>query len=649
MTKLAQILAIVLLVANPSLGQSTNNNEIVPGDNLVVEGIPKIPASLAETAGRYTRSRWATLSSWHPTKREMLISTQFGDTPQLHYVKFPGGARTQLTFLSDDIVGGSIQPRTGNCFVFRRDTDGDQFYQIYRYDFSTGNVALLTDGHSRNESPVWSNSGELLMYGSNRRNGKDMDLWVMNPVDPKSNKMLVRLDGGFWIPFDWSADDQKALVYQHISANKTNLWIIDVKTGNKTLLTPQEENENVAHWFGEFSKDGKGVYVTTDRDSEFQRLAYIDLATKHYSFLTNGIHADVDEFDLSPDGNTLAFVANEDGLGRLHLLDTRTRQEKAVPNLPVGVVYGIKWHPKGNELGFGFSSARYPDDIYSIDTQTNKLERWTFSESGGINTDEFKEADVIRWASFDGRKISGLLYRPPAKFSGKRPVMIYLHGGPSTQTRPAFGGRNNYFLNELGIALIYPNYRGSSGYGKTFLRLDDGFLRDDARKDIGALLDWIKSQPDLDPSRVLIYGESYGGFLALAVAVNYGDRIRAAYSVAGISNLVTYLHNSDAQVQELQRVEFGDERDPKMRDYLERIAPANNVQKIRVPLLIVHGLTDSLVPPNESQQIVNAVKKNGVPVWHLAAKDEGHGFVKERNRLFQFYASVLFVKEYLLK
>ncbi len=649
MNRLASIVSVVVLAAVSVLGQSANNDENVPGDNLIVEGIPKIPASLAETAGRYTRSRWATLSSWHPTKREMLIITQFGETAQLHYLKSPGSARTQLTFSSDEIVGGSIQPKTGSCFVFRKDKDGDQFYQIYRYDFSTGNVSLLTDGRSRNESPVWSNSGELLIYGSNRRNEKDMDLWVMNPADPKSNKMLAQLEGGFWIPFDWSPDDSKVLVYQHISVNKTNLWTIDTKTGTKTLITPQEENENVAYWFGQFTKDGKGVYATTDRDSEFQRLAYIDLHTKRLTFVTDWVHADVDEFDLSPDGATLAFITNEDGLGRLHLLDTRTRQARSVPNLPVGVVYGVRWNPKGNELGYGFSSARYPDDVYSLNIQTKRMERWTFSESGGINTDEFNEAELIRWPSFDGRRVSGLLYRPPAKFSGKRPVIISLHGGPSTQTRPGFGGRNNYFLNELGIALIYPNYRGSSGYGKTFLQLDDGYKREDARKDMGALLDWIKTEPRLDASRVLVSGESYGGYLALTVAVNYGDRIRAAYSVSGISNLATYLEHSDAQVKELQRVEFGDERDPKMRAFLERIAPTNNTQKIKVPLLIVHGLTDSLVPPNESQQIVDAVKKNGVPVWHLAAKDEGHGFVKERNRLFQFYVSILFVKEYLLK
>lgn len=398
-----------------------------------------------------------------------------------------------------------------------------------------------------------------------------MDLYVINPLEPKSNRMLAQLQGGFCIPYDWSPDDRKALIYQHISANENNLWIIDVKTGEKTLLTPKEANKQTAYWLGQFSKDGKGVYVTTDRDSEFQRLVYIDFATMQYKVLTDRLLADVDEFDLSSDGKTLAFVSNEEGIGRLHLLDLETCTEKPAPKLPTGIVSGIKWHPNGRELGFVFTSARYSDDVYSFDTQTGKLERWTFSETGGINTENFSEAELIHWKSFDARMISGFLYRPPAKFNGKRPVLIGLHGGPQVQTRPTFAGKVNYYLNELGVAVIYPNVRGSSGYGKTFLKLDDGMRREDAHKDIGALLDWIKTQPDLDADRVMVFGESYGGYLALAVAVNYSDRLRAVHSIAGPSNLVTYLEHSDSWVRELQRVEYGDERDPKTRAFLARL------------------------------------------------------------------------------
>lgn len=649
MIRLARIVIIAVLAANSVLGQSANPGEIVPGDNLVVEGIPKIPESLAQSVNRYNNSRYASLLSWHPLKREMLISTQFGDTPQIHQVKFPGGARTQLTFLTDAVFQAAYEPKKGNYFIFSKDTNGDEFYQLHRFDLATGDITLLTEGKSRNESPLWSHSGEWLVYGSTRRNGKDMDLYVINPLEPKSDRMLAKLQGGFWVPYDWSPDDRKVLVYEYISANENNLWIVDVTTGRKTLLTPKKGNEQTAYWFGQFSKDGKGVYVTTDRDSEYQRIAYIDLATGQYKPVTDNIKADVDEFDLSSDGKTLAFVTNEDGIGRLHIVDTGTCKEKPTPELPIGVVAGLKWHPNGHDLGFAFTSPRYPVDVYSYDTQTGKLDRWTFSETGGINTESLSEAELIRWKSFDGRTISGFLYRPPAKFKGKRPVIIGLHGGPQTQTRPSFGGRIHYYVNELGVAIIYPNVRGSSGYGKTFLKLDNGYQREDAHKDIGALLDWIKTQPALDADRVMVFGESYGGYLALAVAANYSDRVRAAYSIAGPSNLVTYLQNSDEWVKELQRVEFGDERDPKMREFLNRIAPLNNVQKLKMPLLIVQGKNDTLVPPTESAQLVNAVRKNGTPVWYLMANDEGHGFIRKKNRDFQFYSAVLFTTEYLLK
>jgi dipeptidyl aminopeptidase/acylaminoacyl peptidase len=649
MIRLAWILSIVVLAATSGLAQSASSSEIVPGDNLKVDGIPKIPASLAQEVNRYNNSRYASLLSWHPLKREMLISTQFGDTPQIHQVKFPSGARTQLTFLTDAVFQAAYEPKKGECFVFSKDTDGDEFYQLYRFDLATANITRLTEGKARNESPLWSHSGEWLVYGSTRRNAKDIDLYVMNPLDPKSDRILVQLEGGFWIPYDWSPDDRKVLVYEYISANENNLWIIDVTTGRKSLVTPKRGSEQTAYWFAQFSKDGKGVYVTADCDSEYQRIAYIDLATGQYKPVTDNLKADVDEFDLSPDGKSLAFVTNEDGIGRLQIVDTPTCKERQTPELPVGVVAGLKWHPNGHELGFVYTSPRYPADVYSYDIQTGKLDRWTFSETGGIDTEALSEPELIKWKSFDGRIISGFLYRPPAKFKGKRPVIIGLHRGPQTQTRPSFSGRVHYYLNELGVAIIYPNVRGSSGYGKTFLKLDNGYQREDAHKDIGSLLDWIKTEPALDADRVMVFGESYGGYLTLAVAANYSDRVRAAYSTAGPSNLVTYLQNSDEWVKELQRVEFGDERDPKMREFLNRIAPLNNVRKIKMPLLIVQGKNDTLVPPTEAEQIVNAVRKNGTPVWYLMANDEGHGFIRKKNRDFQFYATVLFMKEFLLK
>lgn len=643
---LVTISLLALLLASGAVAQS---DVIVPGDNLVVEGLPKMPTSLADGVGRYTEFRSATLSSWHPTRREMLIGTRFGDTAQVHLVKMPGGARTQLTFFRERVAGASYRPGTGAFFVFSKDIGGNEFFQYSRYDLSDGTVTMLTDGKSRNTGWVWSKAGEWAVYNSTRRNGKDTDLYIINPAEPKSDRLLLQLEGGGWSVTDWSPDGQRLLLEEGISANESYYWIVDVAKGEKTLLMPKGGDEKVAYFGAQFSKDGRGMYVITDKGSEFLRLAYVDFATKQTVPLTAHINWDVDFFDVAPDGKTIAFVTNEDGVSRMRMLDTKSGKEKPAPSLPLGIIGGIDWHENGRDLGFTFLSARSPADAYSLDVRTGKVERWTESETGGLNTKTFSEAELVRWKTFDGKTISGFLYMPPARFTGPRPVIINIHGGPEAQSRPTFLGRNNYYLNEMGVAIVYPNVRGSTGFGKTFLKLDNGFLREDSYKDIGALLDWIGTQSRLDSTRIMVTGGSYGGHMSFAVAQRYNDRIRASLPVVGISNLVSFLERTEAYRRDLRRVEYGDERDPKMREFMLRIAPLNHAGSIKKPIFIVAGGNDPRVPLNEAQQMVKTMRDNQTPVWYLMAKDEGHGFAKKKNVDFQHYATVAFIQEYLLK
>ncbi|MGB8508768.1 MAG: prolyl oligopeptidase family serine peptidase [Pyrinomonadaceae bacterium] len=650
MKKYALLLAAFMLCATTATAQSGGGATVAPGDNLVVEGVPAIPSSLTEDVRRYTEFRAASLAGWHPVRREMLIGTRFGDTNQVHLVKLPGGARTQLTFFPDRAGGATFRPKTGEYFVFNKDVGGNEFYQLYRYDIADGKVTLLTDGKSRNTGSLFSNAGERMVYSSTRRNGKDTDIYIVNPSDPATNRMLLQVEGGGWGAVDWSPDDRRLLVGEYLSANESYIWIVDATTGEKTLFTPKGGADKVVYSSAQFSRDGKGIYVTTDKDSEFQRLAYVDLATKGHTYLSDYIKWDVDEFRLSPDGKTIAFVTNEDGVARLHLMDTKTRKERTGPNLPLGIIGGLEWHENGRDLGFNLNSARSTTDVYSLDTKTGLVERWTQSETGGLNTEAFSAPELVRWQSFDGKTMSGFLYMPPAgKCTGPCPVVINIHGGPEGQSRPSFLGRNNYFLNEMGVALLFPNVRGSTGYGKTFLKLDNGFQREDSYKDIGSLLDWIGTQPRLDARRVLVTGGSYGGHMSFAIATLYSDRIRASLPVVGISNLVSLLERTESYRRDLRRAEYGDERDPKMREFMTRIAPLNNASKITKPIFIVAGGNDPRVPLNEAQQMVSAVRKNGTPVWYLMAKDEGHGFAKKKNQDFQFYATIMFVREYLLK
>lgn len=645
-----RFIALVLAIALSLFAMPPAQAEaLAPNENLVVEGIPPIPQSVVETVKRYTEFRGGFIESWHPVQREMLIGTRFCNIAQVHAVRSPLGARKQLTFFSEPPSGATYQPTQGDYFVFSKDLGGNEFSQNYRYDLATGDVTLLTDGKSKNSRGVWSTKGDRMAYTSTRRTGKDTDFYTIDPKNPQSDRLLATVEGGGWGALDWSPDDRTLLVLQYISVNESYLWLFDTQTGQRTLLIPKSGKEPVAYEGAVFSKDGKGLYVVSDRDSEFQRLAYVDLVSKRFTDLSDKIKWDVENFDLSDDGNLLAFVTNEDGASVLHILDTKTRQEKPIPKLPNGLVLDLQWHRNDRDLGFTLTSARSTTDVYSLDVTTNKLQRWTESETGGINVETFSEAELVRWNSFDGKTISGFLYRPPKKFMGKRPVIINIHGGPESQSRPYFLGRQNFYLNEMGVALLFPNVRGSTGYGKSFLKLDNGFLREDSVKDIGALLDWIATQPDLDASRVLVTGGSYGGYMSLAVATMYSDRIRGAINIVGISNFVSFLERTESYRRDLRRVEYGDERDPKMREFLLRISPLNNAEKITKPLFVIHGKNDPRVPLNEAEQIVATVRKNNTPVWYLMAKDEGHGFAKKPNVDFQFYATVMFVQEYLLK
>ena len=621
---------------------------IAPPENLVIDGVPKISASLAETAGRYGSYRFAVVSDWHPIRREMLVRTRFADTPQVHLVKMPGGERQQLTFYPDSIANAEFHPNGGDYFVFVKDIGGGEWYQLYRYDMETANVTLLTDGKSRNLLGSWSSGGDQIAYVSTRRTGQDADLWVMNPADPKTDHLLTQLKGGGWQPIDWSPDDKNILLQEEISINETYLWLVNTVTGEKTAITPRDTKEKVSYESARFSKDGKGIYVTTDQDSEFQRLAFLDVSGRNPKFLTSDIRWDVESFDLSHDGKRLAFVTNEEGLSVLHVMDTATQKEMKLPKLPVGVMQEVRWHRDGHDLAFSLTNAQGAGDCYSLDVANGKLERWTVSETA-VKTDAFPGAELVHWKSFDGKMISGFLYKPAAKFTGKRPVLVVIHGGPEGQSQPVFLGRANYYLNELGITLIYPNVRGSTGYGKTFSLMDNGFKREDTYKDINALFDWVATRPDLDAGRIAVTGGSYGGHMTLAVSTFYSDRIRCSVDVVGMSNLVTFLEHTESYRRDLRRVEYGDERDPKMHDFLEKIAPMNNIDKIRKPMLVVAGKNDPRVPVTESEQIVGALKKQGTPVWYLMAKDEGHGYRKKQNQDFQFYTTVEFLEEYLLK
>ncbi len=621
-------------------------------DNLVVEGIPPIPVELKRDASRYLEFRTAVFAAWHPVRREMLIGTRFSESLQLHVVSQPGGARRQMTFFSEPVAGGLFEPRHGRFIVFSQDVGGGEFYQLHRLDLTDGRTTLLTDGRSRNGNARFSRDGRWLYHNSTRRNGRDTDVWRLDPSKPDSAESILQVQGGGWAVIDVDEDGSKVLLQNRRSITDSELHLLDVATKTLKRLTPARDRV-VSYGTARLSRDGRSVWATSDLDSEFLRLVRIDVASGSLTPLIRDASKspawDVEAFEVSPDGERLAFVVNENGSSRLSLLDLGSGKVRPLSGIPSGVMTGLEWHENGRDLGFSLAHAQSPSDAYSVEVKTGRLTRWTESETGGLPAKAFREPELITVPSFDQLKVSAFVYRPdPARFPGKRPVVMIIHGGPESQSRPGFMARYNYFLNELGIALVVPNVRGSAGYGKRFLTLDDGYLREDSVKDIGAFLDWVGTDPGLDRARVSVMGGSYGGYMTLASLVHYSDRLRCGVDIVGISNFVTFLTNTQDYRRDLRRVEYGDERDPRMRAHLEKISPLNQADRIRVPLMVVQGKNDPRVPLSEAEQMVKAVRANGRTCAYLMAKDEGHGFAKKPNADFQFLSTILFLREHLL-
>jgi dipeptidyl aminopeptidase/acylaminoacyl peptidase len=650
---LGPLCAAAVLLPLAASSQGAPVAAVTPPASVVLQGVPAIPAAYAEGMNRYADYRTAHLAAWHGTRREMLIATRFGNTFQFHRVTAPGGERAQVTFDEGGVAGtgGSarawFEPGSDHILYLRDISPGKNLLQYFHFDPAVDkSPTMVTDGAGRSIEGVWSRAGRRFAWTSTKRNNADFDLYVMSPHDPASLRMVVELRG-FNTVLDWAPDGRTVIVQESLSANQSRLWVINVDDGVKRQVTP-DDTEPVAYNVAVIASDGGSAFVVTDRRAEFLQIARLDLQTRALTPLTATTRGDVAELARSADGRWLAFTVNQDAIRTLHLMDAKTGKEKKNLKVPGGDISGLQWHPSG-ELGFNVQSARVPWDVFSHNPATNVSTRWTTSETGPIKPEDMRENQVVHWPSFDGRQISGVLHRPATRFTGRRPVLVNIHGGPEEQARVLFWGRSNYFLNELGIAIIQPNVRGSTGFGKTFMKLDDGKLREDPLKDLGALFDWIAKQPDLDPQRVWLVGNSYGGYLALMAATKYGDRIRCAIVNSGMSHIVNWLERQPPDTLELRRREYGDERDPEMKKFLNEVSPLTHADRIKTPLFIVHGKNDVRVPVDETAQIVEAVKKNGTPVWYMVFGDEGHQFTRRANVDYVLYGWIAFAKEYLLK
>ncbi|MGV6852869.1 MAG: S9 family peptidase [bacterium] len=637
---LNKYLLILLLVLSQSIWA-----ERIEKGALVLENIPEIPIQVKQGINQYTSIRSASFKGWLADDA-ILISTRFGETSQLHSVSSPGAARVQRTFFAEPVRAAAVNPDLSkHTVLYTRDGGGSEYYQLYALDLSTGKSKRLSDGKSRNGGPLWQQDGDVFAYSSTKRNGKDTDIYLRS-IDGDDEKLLVD-EGGYWWPIDFNYDGSSLLVQKYVSANESYLYSADTRTGKLTPVV--DENKKIAIGDALFSVDGKSVYYLSDAGSEFTQIHQYNLGTKKDSIISEPINWNITGLALSSSGQYLAYMANFAGMSQVYVKNLKTNKNIELPDQGLGVISNLSFHPKKNVLAFTMSKADSPANVYTTDIDTQIQQKWTNSEVGGLNAKTFIKPRLEYYPTFDEvdgkkRKIPLYFYQPPMGW-GPFPVVIMIHGGPEGQSRPYFNSLIQYITRELNIAVLTPNVRGSSGYGKSYLKLDNGFKREDSVKDIGALLDWIKTNPKLINDQVVVFGGSYGGYMSLAAMTHYSDRLLGGIDIVGISNFVTFLENTKGYRRDLRRVEYGDERDPEMRAFLEKISPSNNAEKISKPLFIIQGLNDPRVPASEAEQILNAVKGEGGEPWYLLAKNEGHGFRKRENRQAMYESISMFLQK----
>ena len=631
---------------------------VVPPAALTMSGVPPVPIDLPKRIGPYTEFKGDGLLDWSPDGKNLLVSFLRGTRRQLHLSAGSGQPLRPITQAEEPTRSGAYLPADPNIVVFERDVGGSEATRVFRLDLASGTETPLTEAGLRCDTGPFNAAGNAMLVQCSRvdRNaggnvervgGVTVDFSLID-IRTGAVRPVASLPGAGWYGIDIAPDDRTALVLRYRSASEAELWTVDLSDGRRQRVLPRDGEPAAFYAAAGFASDSRRVFVVTDRFGEFRQLFRYDPAAHRFEAMTADVPWDVAAGDLALDRSRLAVVTNENGRGVPRPFDATTLAPLPLPRSAGVNVSSVKLAPDGQAMAYAASSASAPSEVRVIDLRSREVGLWAAADTAGVDTSTFQPIDVIEWTSFDGRRISGLIQRPPKNFTGKRPVLIEIHGGPEAQARIGFNGRYNYLVNELGIALIEPNVRGSTGFGKTFHALDNGKLREDSVKDIGALLDWIAQQPDLDDTRVVVQGGSYGGYMANVVAVHYSDRIRGAITDVGISNFVTFLERTESYRRDLRRVEYGDERDPAMREFLLRISPLTNANRIKVPLFVVHGRNDPRVPVQEAEQIAATVAGNGVPVWMLIAENEGHGFAKKENADYLFYARVLFLEKFLL-
>lgn len=571
-----------------------------------------------------------------PTGDGLLVLARHDASTQVHRVREPLATREAVTALPDPVIQAAPVPGRRDLVTVRTDPGGSEDYHISVLRPPSEVVASPSRRGERHGSFRWSPDGAWLAFTANRRHPVYMDLCVA-PAGALSEPRVIGGSDGLWNVVAFSRDSRRVVVRDFRTVLDSRLWLVEVEDGSSTPVA-LPGGARAATLDARMGPSG-ALYVATDRGEEHVRLFRFEPPDR-LEPLGGQPPWDVEGIAVSPDGGALAYVTNERGYSVVRVLELRGGSERALA-IPPGVVRGLTWLRAG-VLAFNHDPGTRPQEVCTYALDRDELVRWTSTPAPGTPI----EPVLTEVESFDGVPVPALVYRP--RTEGPHPVLLWIHGGPEEQHRPTYNPIIQYVAGELGVAVVAPNVRGSRGYGRTFLSLDDGLRREDAIRDVGAVLDWVAAQPDLDAARVGIHGASYGGFVVLASLARYPDRFVAGSDLVGISDIATFLENTRPYRRDLRRLEYGDESDPETRVFLDAISPLSRAHLIRAPLLVAHGANDPRVPVGEALQITDAVREAGTEVWLMVAPGEGHSFARRPSRDAFYRLFSRFLERHLL-
>ena len=620
-------------------------------ETIINNGIPPIPIEIKTDMDPYLQASPTYFAGWSPGGKGIFVRARKGNTYQLFKLSKPGGKLIQLTHSDEPVSNVIICPdSTRKYLIYSRDIDGKENYQFYLYNTLTEEIKLITGGKYRNLRPGFNHSGTMIAFASNERTGVLEDMYVMDPEKPESKRLVFTSQRPSYLyPFGWFYDNVRLLLLEVISINKVNTYVVNTETCEYTMINKDDKR----CFYGMIYASAYGDYLIgrTDCSGEFQRLAKRNYPGDITKILAADINWDAENIIVSNDFSNIAFITNEDGIDKLYLMNPSSFDYKKVDKIPEGQISGLKFSPDENEIGFTLSSHEKIGEVFSYNIKTDQLTKWTNNAESEQAANNIIKPEIIYYPTFDTingklRNIPSYYFKPPSETKKPYPVVIYIHGGPEGQFVQDYDPIINYWTQQLGIAVLAPNVRGSSGYGKTYLLLDNGKKREDAVRDIGALLEWISINPEIDNNRIGVYGASYGGYMVLSAMFHYSNQIACGIDIVGISNFNTFMKNTSPYRVDFRREEYGDER--ILGEFLDNISPLTHADKITSPLFVIQGKNDPRVPWTEAEQIVRSVRKNNVPVWYQLLANEGHSFTIKNNIDYVNYSVVEFLRRYLL-